>query len=448
LVDYFSGQSMMPRLRKVTLFSFGDSRFFRNTLQLVWGTGIAQAISIVASPFLTRIYSPDDFGQFTFFISIAAAFTLIATLRYELAIIYAKDIKEAVNVLWLSFVICAGISFLLLILVLVYRFFFEGSIPINPVLKQWLIFLPLLVFTLGSGNILQNWFIRKKEYKLISSDKVLNSSVNNMTSISLGLLHIGAWGLLIGNMAGALLFVLFLLIFSFLKKHWNISEFKRGTVMTMARKYKDLPTSNTLQAISEMLQNYGVIYLTRIFFSTSIVGMYALSMRILQAPLWLLGNSILQVYFKDASEQYNKNQDIRDLLSKTIKLSALVALPIMILLIVGGPWIFSSLFGQSWREAGIFSRILAPWMFFDFIRYTISQTPMLLGRVRSMFLISLAGNGLMIISLVIGGLLLKDVRMGFITLSLLMSIYATGVIFWIYRLTIHKKENDTPEGCY
>jgi O-antigen/teichoic acid export membrane protein len=417
-------------------FSSGESQFIRNTFKLVLGTGIAQVISFAASPVLTRLFSPDDFGQFTFFSSIFAAFALIATLRYELAIISTKDEKDSGNVVLLSALICTGISVLLLILVLFHRLFLFRVIPVNPLMGQWLLLLPVIVLILGFGNIMQGKFFRKKEYKFISIDRVLNSGVNNLTAILLGLISFGAWGLLIGNMAGAFVFLAFLWVISLLKKQWSRNDFSWSSVRDVARKHKDLPVSNTPQAVSDMLQNYGIIILTKIFFSTSVVGLYALSMRILQAPLWLLGNAIMQVFFKDASEECNKNGNIHGMVRKTIKVSALAVFPVMAFLVVGGPWIFAFLFGQSWREAGVFSRILAPWMFFDFIRFTISQTPLLLGRARSMFLVSLAGNVCMIVSLVIGGILVKDARTGYMILSCLMSIYAIGVILWIYRMSI------------
>jgi O-antigen/teichoic acid export membrane protein len=432
---------MISGLRKFIPFSLGESQFIRSTFKLVLGTGIAQVISFAASPVLTRLYSPDDFGQFTFFTSIFAAFALIATLRYELAIISTKEDRDSGNVVLLSGLICSGISVLLLILVLVHRIFLSGVIPVTHLMGQWFLLLPVIVLILGFGNIMQGKFFRRKEYKLISIDRVLNSGVNNITAILLGFISFGAWGLLIGNMAGALVFLVFFLVISIVKKQWNRSDLTWKSVKEVARKHKDLPASNTPQAVSDMLQNYGIIFLTKIFFTSSVVGLYALSMRILQAPLWLLGNAIMQVFFKDASEECHKSGNVHGMVRKTIKISALAVLPVMILLVVGGPWLFAFLFGQSWREAGVFSRILAPWMFFDFIRFTISQTPLLLGKARSMFFVSLAGNVCMIVSLVFGGVIMKDARTGYILLSCLMSLYAMGVILWIYRLSYRHAMN-------
>jgi O-antigen/teichoic acid export membrane protein len=43
---------------------FGQSDFLRNTVILVFGTGIAQMIPILLQPVLRRIYAPADFGAF------------------------------------------------------------------------------------------------------------------------------------------------------------------------------------------------------------------------------------------------------------------------------------------------------------------------------------------------------------------------------------------------
>jgi len=407
------------------------SPFIQNTLKLVLGSGIAQVITFLVSPVLTRLYAPEDLGLFTFFISIVGLFALIATLRYEIAIIFPKEDKDAVNIFSLSVIIAFGLSLILLILVILYRLFLSQQLPLNPVLSRWLYLLPVLVFFLGLGNIFQNWMIRKKEYRFLSAGKIVNSLGNNLTALFLGLIGIGTWGLLIGNFTGTFLFILFLGFCISRSGQFKKDEFDRSSMVRFARKYKDLPTSNTLQSILETLQNYGIIYLTKIFFSSAVVGFYALSIRVLQAPLWLVGSSISQVYLKDAAERFNKNENLEELLIKTIKLSALVALPMLVILLACGPWLFAFIFGSPWREAGVYAQILAPWLFFDFIRYCIAQSPLVVGKTRSMFYISFIGNGIMITCFCIGGWVFRDVKTGFLLISVFMSMYAIGVVLWI-----------------
>ena len=81
------------------------SEFSRNVLTLMTGTTIAQAIPIAISPILTRIYTPEDFGMFALYMSVASILSVVATGRYELAIMLPKKDEDAVNIVALSIII-------------------------------------------------------------------------------------------------------------------------------------------------------------------------------------------------------------------------------------------------------------------------------------------------------------------------------------------------------
>ncbi len=88
------------------------SEFVRNSLKLVSGAAIAQAISLLLAPVITRLYSPSDFGTFTFLIALAGGIALIGTFRYEMAIMLPKDDKSAANVMFLSLGIAMAVTLL------------------------------------------------------------------------------------------------------------------------------------------------------------------------------------------------------------------------------------------------------------------------------------------------------------------------------------------------
>ncbi|MGA3015050.1 MAG: hypothetical protein ABSD71_13570, partial [Bacteroidales bacterium] len=65
---------------------FGQVDFFRNTVILVFGTGVAQMIPILLQPILRRVYAPADFGAFAVYFSMIGILVVIANFRYDLAI--------------------------------------------------------------------------------------------------------------------------------------------------------------------------------------------------------------------------------------------------------------------------------------------------------------------------------------------------------------------------
>jgi O-antigen/teichoic acid export membrane protein len=108
----------------------------------------------------------------------------------------------------------------------------------------------------------------------------------------------------------------------------------------------------------------------------------------------------------------------------------MVALPVLIVMLTVGPWLIGFIFGEAWRESGEIARILAPWFFFEFVRYSVAQTPLIIGKTTQMFFISVSGAALMVIALTVGATFFSNVRAGFIILSAVLSCYSIAVIWW------------------
>lgn len=406
------------------------SDFVKNSLKLVAGTAIAQAISILASPIISRLFTPADFGTFTFIISIIGGFGLIATLRYEMAILLPKEEKNAVNVVFLSLKIAFLIGIAITCAILIYNFWAMKSLLLDKIDGKWLYSIPVMVLLLATGNVFQHWFNRKKEYRVLAFSKIINAAGNNLVTVWLGFIGFGVWGLLIGNFMGLLFFNLLFVMVIMRKYRGQYIHYDGSSHKALAKQYRNLPLANTPQMLVELIQLYGIIFLLQGFYSSEVVGWYSLSQRLLQAPMWLIGTSLSQVYYKEASEQFTRNGDISKILAKTIKMSTIVALPVLLLMLTVSPWLIAFIFGEPWRESGEIARILAPWFFFDFVRYSIAQTPLIIGKTTQMFFISLTGAALMIVALTMGAVLFSNVLAGFIVLSAVLSFYSITVIWW------------------
>ena len=87
------------------------SHFSRDILTLVTGTTIAQIITILASPVITRLYGPEAFGLLAIFTSITSIISVIICLRYEPAIMLPKSDEEAANVFGLCILIVLRIEY-------------------------------------------------------------------------------------------------------------------------------------------------------------------------------------------------------------------------------------------------------------------------------------------------------------------------------------------------
>ena len=55
--------------------------FVRNVVTLMTGTAIAQAIPILISPILTRLYTPNEFGILALYMAVVSVVAIIVTGR-------------------------------------------------------------------------------------------------------------------------------------------------------------------------------------------------------------------------------------------------------------------------------------------------------------------------------------------------------------------------------
>ncbi|MBZ0251999.1 MAG: oligosaccharide flippase family protein, partial [Candidatus Methylomirabilis sp.] len=65
-------------------------------------TALSQGLVVLASPALTRLYEPADFGALAVFVSLISALVVVGTGRYELATPLPDSDEEAAQVLALA----------------------------------------------------------------------------------------------------------------------------------------------------------------------------------------------------------------------------------------------------------------------------------------------------------------------------------------------------------
>ncbi|HEY4798280.1 MAG TPA: oligosaccharide flippase family protein, partial [Bacteroidia bacterium] len=303
----------------------------------------------------------------------------------------------------------------------------------------WLYFIPLFVFLIGTYQVISNWALRKKNYNSISYYRIVNSLTTVLSNIGLGIFIKGETGLFLGNLAGNLLSLIafWKTIFSDILNLLN--HVSSGKMKEVAIKYKHFPLTNSFLAASGMFQISGIIYFISYFFNQAVVGAFSYTIRVLQAPMNFIGGAISQVFYQQASILKNDRDKLKHLITSTIKRSSLISLPFLIVLVVWGPQLFAFVFGEKWESAGVYARILSPWIFLDFVRATVSQLVLIVEKQKTFLLFYVAGNILLVISMMIGGMLTHNILHCFILFSVLNSLLTVYILFWLYNLCNAKK---------
>ena len=88
----------------------------KHAATLVSGTVVAQLILIAVQLVIRRMYSADDFGAFSLYMSIVSILVVIVTMRYELAVVLPKEEETSVSILLGG----SGISLIINVLIFIF----------------------------------------------------------------------------------------------------------------------------------------------------------------------------------------------------------------------------------------------------------------------------------------------------------------------------------------
>ncbi len=333
--------------------------FTKNVLILMTGTAIAQAIPIAISPILTRIYTPEDFGVFALYLAVVSVFNVIATGRYELAIMLPEEDGDAANIVLLSILIAVVVSFFSLIVV----FFFNNEISLflgNPEISGWLYFVPISIFFSGVYQSLKYWNNRNRQYRRMGKSNVLQTSSASITQVGLGLLLFRVGGLITGNLLG--LFSGICLLAkptrdSFFKKKYKLQI---EAVITNARQYKKFPLYSSFGALLNSAASQIPVFIISKFFGAASTGFYSMAFKILNKPLTLISGAISKVLFQRVSILHHNNPELlRPFILKIFIILTTVVVPFVVVFFLYGTQIFAWLFGSNWAVAGNYASILS-----------------------------------------------------------------------------------------
>ena len=351
--DHYFSAVLSPAFKSL---SIADG-FVRNVFVLMGGATIAMVIPVAVSPLLTRLYTPHDFGLFALFVSIVSVISTAITGNYDSAVMLPKKDEDAVNLIG----ICLVVSLLACSLLLLVCWLFGGKAGLllgNQRISPWLLLVPVTVFIMGLQQTLAYWTNRKKQFKRLGTNRIVESVVTPGLSLALGLGSFGVGGLITGLVGGKVAATWMLGRGAWEEKKKGHFSIDRKAMLEQAKRYSDFPLYSAPTSFIDVLAlQIPVFFLTK-FFDPYVVGWFALTTRVIGAPLALIGSCVGQVYYQWITEAAHRDDDLRYYVIQIAKyLLLLVSIPVLAAVLFS-PVLFRYVFGAQWGTAGEYARIL------------------------------------------------------------------------------------------
>jgi O-antigen/teichoic acid export membrane protein len=322
---------------------------------LTAGTALSHFLLLITTPILTRLYSPEEFGVFSIYLSILYTVSVIASLMYDQAVPLPKDDQEGWDTLVLSLLIAVFMSALTFAGALVLPI---GEWAKAPELDGYVWLLAFSVLGIGWFQAFNSWSIRIEDYPTISKSKINMNSGQMVSQIALGLFNTGTLGLLagevIGRVSGSLTFIRYIF-----KKKPQVRILSLKGLKKAFIRYKNFPLLSSWSALINVSGTHAPAVFLAAQYGPAIAGWYLLADKILTVPDALLGYSVKQVYMSQSAKLSTQSSEFIALFWLTVKKMVLISAIIIggIVLIV--PSIIPVIFGESWKEAGTYLQMIS-----------------------------------------------------------------------------------------
>lgn len=352
------------------LKKLNTSQFIRNVVVVASGAAGAQIITMLFMPVITRLYGAEAFGLLGVFTAVLTVLTPIAALAYPIAIVLPREDDDARSIAKLSLLIASIMSMIILIVI-----FFTKELLIIwfnlQAIDNYLLLLPVALFFAATQQIMQQWLIRKKQFKVTARVAVSQSLIINSIKAGVGVFNpIGAILIFTATLGNAL----YTIQLWFGAQKWSIETDRINSVNSsksdlkiLAHKHRDFPLYRAPQQFINALSQSLPVLLLASFFGPISAGFYTLGKTSMGVPSALIGKAVGDVFYPRITEAAHNKENLFNLILKaTIMLAAVGVIPFGIIITFGSE-LFSFIFGTEWVVAGEYARWLALWLFFAFI---------------------------------------------------------------------------------
>ncbi|WP_309108041.1 oligosaccharide flippase family protein [Arthrobacter sp.] len=343
--------------------------------KILLGSAGGQGILLLASPLLTRLYAPTDFGSLAVLTAFSAVIAVFATLRWEAGIVLPQKDTDAKALGWLALGSAAFISFLAYISTQLWPSsieLFAGSGAAS--IYSWI--LPLTIMAISFHKILSAWMVRKEQFVRLGQRNFLVGFGQLCVQLGLGAFGIRPIGLLLGLAGGRL---------AGMGGAFGPTGLFAGPqprlrdIFRVAQRYKRFPLVSSLSATVNSVGLQAPVLILSAFYGGVAFGLLALTMRVLTAPVGIISDAVSQHFEAVAAKgiRSSRTELLLQVRRTVLRQLFIGAIPVA-LIITYGPVLFKIVFGDSWESSGVFAQILILGYYSQFVISPVSKTLLLL----------------------------------------------------------------------
>lgn len=349
---------------------FAKDEFLSNVLKMFTGTAGSHVLWTISMLAVARMYAPEYFGAGQLFISAASILSVVATGRYEMAIVIPRYRFQAMNLFLFSMALSLLSAVLMVPILLVFS---DEIIRMTGISVENIILLPIYVVELCLYVLCYAWLIREKKYATTAKGLLLFPAAYFVFCLAFHYVWLPLHKLVLAIMLARGVEILYYGYFvcKGMRPLWP-----RGSwlgILRYGKRYIDFPKYMLIGNFIDSATQHMVPFFVTTFWGLAATGYYSMATQVLAAPAGLIAKSVGSVFQQEGSRLYGKYRECKAFYNKNLKICIGYSAVICFCAYFAIPTIVPVLMGGEWNIAGHYVQLMLPMTFVTLIASPLSS---------------------------------------------------------------------------
>ncbi len=334
--------------------------FYANILKMFVGTTGAYVFWALAMLVVGRLYTPEYFGGGQLFISAASILSVVATGRYEKALMLPRFHFQALRVFLFSVLLSLICT---VVLVLTLACFKDRLSVFTGIAEKNLCLLPIYMMELCLYVLFYAWMVRTKKYAAAARGLLLFPLSYLIFCMGFCNLSIPIHKLILAVILARGVELLYYGRYLYGDMKDCLKQVSWQGVLRQGKEYADFPKYVLAGSFVEAVAVHAVPFLVSAFWGLEATGYYAMAMQVLAAPMGLIAKAVRDVFMQEGARIYGKYYECKDFYRKNLKLCLIYSTVVCIGAYVVVPLFLPIVLGGKWNVAGQYVQLMLPMTF-------------------------------------------------------------------------------------
>lgn len=408
-----------------------NNSFYGNILKMFLGTTGAYIFWALAMLVVGRLYTPECFGEGQLFISAASILSVVATGRYEKALMLPQYYIQAMRIFLFSMILSFSCAVGVFLTLICFQSFFTAFTGIS---AENIFFLPAYLLELCVYVLFYAWLVRTKKYLVAARGLALFPLSYLAFCVAFYSIEIPIHKLILAILLARSVEIMYFGRYLYRGIKDDIRKISVRSVIEAGQEYADFPKYVLTGSFVESAAVHTVPFLVTAFWGLEATGYYSMATQVLSAPAGLIAKAVGDVFRQEGARLYGEYRECRDFYRKNLRLCLFYSAFVCICANIAVPLLLPKFLGEKWNVVGQYVQWMIPMTFMTLISTPLLDIYSIARRQKAYVMVQTAFLASSLVGVGIAGKLGYDVETAILAWGLLTMIVSGVSVYGGWKI--------------